>query len=362
MKSNKHYLVVLVTLLLLPLGTKAAFDTLTFGDDSVTVLLPGNGLSYSINSSAKLQSLTVDTNTITASIANGSTAVFTSSDRSSFVLGGDLDCAVASTTCTATASSITINCVSNSDSAHSLVITPGGSGTCVASTGGTAGSTGAGSGSGSSGGGGSVPSPAPTPSTPAAPTPSVPAPTVPNTPVPAPTPKPTPKPTPAVFLFKKDLSSGNVNSDVIQLQLLLQRQGFFPKSVRANGSFGPTTIASLQSLQKKYGVVETGVRAKTRNILNALMRGEEPKAVALAPTPTPAAYQFRANLANASRGMVVIELQLRLQKLGYFSKTTRANGVFGPATAKAVLDFQTKEGIQENGFGTQTRTRLNSIK
>ncbi len=60
-----------------------------------------------------------------------------------------------------------------------------------------------------------------------------------------------------------------------------------------------------------------------------------------APTPEP---EFR----NGSKGPRVIEIQTRLQELGYY--TGVIDGQFGPATKEAVMAFQAANGITADGI------------
>ncbi len=252
----------------MPLATKAAFDTVTMGDSSVSIVLPGNGKTYTIDSTTKVNSFSVNTNSLSFDISNNSKVLLKSPDRSSFAISGDVDCSVAQVTCDSTESTILVSCVSTTDMPHSLVITPGA--TCSAETtgGGGRGSTGGGGASSSGGSSASgpvvLPSPPPTPATnPRVPTSAAATPNL-STPV------PTPRPAAPLFQFRKNLAPNSRGNDVKQLQLRLQKLGYFPLTTRANGVFGPTTNASLKKLQAKYKIKETGLGSKTRTLLNSL--------------------------------------------------------------------------------------------
>jgi len=65
------------------------------------------------------------------------------------------------------------------------------------------------------------------------------------------------------------------------------------------------------------------------------------------------------DLKRGSRGEAVKKLQDKLKDLGYFPLSTAANGIFGPATEKAVENFQRDKSISATGVvGPQTRNAL----
>ncbi|MFA5954075.1 MAG: peptidoglycan-binding protein [Patescibacteria group bacterium] len=65
------------------------------------------------------------------------------------------------------------------------------------------------------------------------------------------------------------------------------------------------------------------------------------------------------SLTKGESGADVKLLQETLQRLGYFSKNTTANGTFGPATYASVVAFQKAEGLDPVGIvGKQTQAAL----
>jgi peptidoglycan hydrolase-like protein with peptidoglycan-binding domain len=71
-------------------------------------------------------------------------------------------------------------------------------------------------------------------------------------------------------------------------------------------------------------------------------------------------YIFTKFLKRGMNNAEVKQLQLKLQQLGYFSKTTIANGNFGPATETAVKAFQKANKLDQVGYvGVGTRAALN---
>lgn len=76
-------------------------------------------------------------------------------------------------------------------------------------------------------------------------------------------------------------------------------------------------------------------------------------------TNTPAPTVTPAFLANGSQGEMVIQLQLRLQQLGFYTGTV--DGQFGNGTKNAVLIFQKQHGLEADGVaGQQTMAMLYS--
>ncbi len=71
---------------------------------------------------------------------------------------------------------------------------------------------------------------------------------------------------------------------------------------------------------------------------------------------------FSKNLRYGNVGNEVKALQVKLQDLGFLDKSIKPNGVFGPATLKAVKKFQTTRTLPPVGqVGPQTRALLNTL-
>ena len=75
---------------------------------------------------------------------------------------------------------------------------------------------------------------------------------------------------------------------------------------------------------------------------------------------------FKKTLGQGANGSEVMKLQqiLIAKGMGAAAKTlgkTGANGYFGPATKKAVMEFQKMNGLEQTGsLGPKTRALLNS--
>ena len=85
------------------------------------------------------------------------------------------------------------------------------------------------------------------------------------------------------------------------------------------------------------------------------------------PVPPTPANSFTQPLSFGSTGPQVTLLQDTLKKLGFFPQSVVSNGNFGPATLKAVQDFQVYYNIAKQGdfgygqVGPNTRRVLNQL-
>lgn len=73
------------------------------------------------------------------------------------------------------------------------------------------------------------------------------------------------------YVFKKDLSFGMTDKDVMMLQEILKYEKLFPMNVESTGYFGSITFEAVKKWQAKYGIPSTGyVGQITRAKLNSL--------------------------------------------------------------------------------------------
>jgi len=146
----KKILFILFGLLLVPAMALAAFNDVTVSG-SADILLPDNGLTYTLTDATRVESFTVKDASIDFVMQDNSIVELQSTDRSK--LTPSSGCEVLAQTCTASLSTITMQCRTS----ITLTITPGAADTCKG--GGSSGGGGASSGGGSSGGGSSVTTP-----------------------------------------------------------------------------------------------------------------------------------------------------------------------------------------------------------
>ncbi len=165
----------------------------------------------------------------------------------------------------------------------------------------------------------------------------------------------TESPLPVTPLFKRVLKRGLLGTDVKQVQLELQNQGFLSKSIKANSVFGPATEAAVKAFEKKHGLKNDGVvdligwnTLFTKQVLNVKEDSQVPAEI------------IKITLYSGASGVLVTEVQTKLQSLGYFPKSIKVNGYFGPATKKAVQAFQKANKISPTGnVGPLTWAALN---
>jgi peptidoglycan hydrolase-like protein with peptidoglycan-binding domain len=186
----------------------------------------------------------------------------------------------------------------------------------------------------------------------------VPTPVVSTLPTPAPVTTMAPA-TPTAETFTLSLSSGANGPQVTALQILLKKEGFF--SSTANGHFGPETKAAVVRFQKAYGISAVGtVGLATRNVLNELTSRNE-LVSKLTPIKTANASIFTTSLKVGSSGAEVTALQQQLTADHVY--TGPINGKFGSLTKAAVIEFQSRHGLEKIGsIGPATRALLNQGK
>lgn len=140
----------------------------------------------------------------------------------------------------------------------------------------------------------------------------------------------------------KILEEGDSGKSVTNLQQFLYDRGFMEDV--PTGYFGPKTKEAVIAFQEFYriipyagapgaGVFGPKTRAKLEEVWNEKYNLKD-----LPQVPENIDFSLAAPLQKGNTGDDVRKLQVALQGLGYFSETP--NGVFGPATYSALLQFQ----------------------
>ncbi len=157
-----------------------------------------------------------------------------------------------------------------------------------------------------------------------------------NTSMPEPDPMQTPIPTTEPDI--QDLVPGCHDPRVIQIQIRLMDLGYM-ESDEPTDYYGPVTKYSLQLFQRKHDLKIDGVAGA--DTLEKLYASDAKQ------------YSVRLN----DRGTDVKSIQERLRELKYLK--SKANGIFGEDTEKAVKAFQKRNGLAADGsVGEMTREAL----
>lgn len=357
MKNTKLIFGILSVFLAVPVAHALA-DNVSVSED-VTLVLPSDDSSYTLKSGSGFNTMSLSGGDMTFTGGGGAAVDIRSGDRKNLTNSRNI-----SVTCGSSESQLSIP-AQNGDT----VVTP--SGTCGTSGGG--GSTSSGGSGG--GGGGGFSSGAAAPSTPAASTVS--------------------KVTDlkqqiasiqaaiaqklaqagvsvgsTVSSIARNLGLGDRNDEVKKLQILLATdKDVYPNGI-ASGYFGPATMRAVQAFQKKYGLPTVGaVGPQTRAKIAEIF------AQSAVSTPTPAASAAPGASALPSRvmnpGERSDEVKLLQQALAgdkeIYPEGT-VSGFYGPATVRALQNFQLKYGIITNltdqgsgRYGPKTKAKFEEV-
>lgn len=143
---------------------------------------------------------------------------------------------------------------------------------------------------------------------------------------------------------------GDRGSEVQGVQKQLHDLGY---AITVDGDFGPETFKFVKQFQKDNGAQETGkLTASNLGLLDELLRKKQAASTLL----TSGSY-----LNPGSSGMAVRLLQEALNTAGT-SPALTADGVYGPATTKAVKDYQRTKSLDIDGIaGPQTLKKLKLV-
>jgi peptidoglycan hydrolase-like protein with peptidoglycan-binding domain/GH24 family phage-related lysozyme (muramidase) len=178
---------------------------------------------------------------------------------------------------------------------------------------------------------------------------------------PAPLPPAPPPPTPPSPPQNRLLRLTNpftTGDDVRTLQRALAQAGI---AVTTDGVFGPATDRAVRQFQASRGLVADGIvgpQTWTRLQNQAIAPTPPPTPAPPAPSaPTVPTHIRVLRLANPfTRGDDVRRVQQALARAGM---AVTADGVFGPATDRAVRQFQASRGLTVDGIvGSLTRAQL----
>jgi murein DD-endopeptidase MepM/ murein hydrolase activator NlpD len=140
----------------------------------------------------------------------------------------------------------------------------------------------------------------------------------------------------AVMLASPE-EAGASSARVAALQAALKYRGLYPIAV--DGMRGPFTTRGVRRFQRRKNLLVDGIAGpQTKRAIGARPLGAR-------------------MLQKGNRGWDVAALQFRLQKHGY--PPGGVDGVFGPGTRSAVINFQSANGLTADGIaGPQTVAAL----
>ncbi|WP_263622832.1 peptidoglycan-binding protein [Guptibacillus algicola] len=145
-------------------------------------------------------------------------------------------------------------------------------------------------------------------------------------------------------LGDQTLYNGMKHSDVTELQNLLDSKGYFNYHT-ATGYFGSITESGVRSFQRSAGITVDGVVGpQTVKALNG---------ASVQATSQSTSSNYSGTVRYGDRGQQVSNLQSQLKNKGFYNYSV--DGVFGPVTRNAVMDFQSSNGLTVDGIaGPQT--------
>ena len=170
-------------------------------------------------------------------------------------------------------------------------------------------------------------------------------------------------PPPTASLFSRNLSLGTRGEDVLRLQKLFIRLGFFPADYKTTYFFGKLTEEATRKFQTYYHIEATGtVGSVTREKIQEIQTASSSLPSTL-PTPKPTTLTtLNRQLVPGSKGEDVRFLQEFLVEQGFFPADYKRTDFFGKITESAIKEFQTKYGIVATGIvGTTTIEKIQSL-
>lgn len=161
-------------------------------------------------------------------------------------------------------------------------------------------------------------------------------------------------PTPMERASISGLRQGASGPDVAALQQALISAGVTVLG-GADGVFGPATRAAVVAFQEKHGLAATGeVDAATADKLQGGSAGASSGSVSVGTSTLTSGF---VGMAEGTTGDAVKQVQQALMDIGVFVPGG-ADGVFGAATTKALIQFQRWNGLEVTGTVTEPTARL----
>ena len=157
------------------------------------------------------------------------------------------------------------------------------------------------------------------------------------------------------------LEYGSRGAEVLQLQKALLALGYNPNGT--DGKFGTGTQKAVVAYQKASGLTADG---KAGSLTLTLLYSQTTVTDTTVPTDTTSGTTSTVTSTNPNtlkygdKGDKVLALQTALVQLGY--NTNGIDGQFGAGTKRAVINFQSAQGLTADGLaGTRTLNKLYAL-
>ena len=181
---------------------------------------------------------------------------------------------------------------------------------------------------------------------------------------PTPTPTATPTPLPPLTTPDSTVRSGSKGNDAKLVQQRLIDLKYL--TGKADGTFGAQSVAALKAFQTNNGLVADGVAGSGTNAVlfsYLALAADESYTQPATPTPAPQATEItKDNVVTIKLGVTgnaVLQLQNRLQALGYY--TSSKDSKCEADDVAAIKLFQKKNGLTQDGIaGYDTQVLLYS--
>lgn len=320
-----------ISMILMPSGAFAAFNDAVFTTDAIISV---NGINLNISgSSAAVGSLTISTSTFSFNLLPGSSLQVTSPTRRALTSDAPANNAITNT-CTATESVIGFSSISDT---LTVTVTPSAT-ACISESSVTY--------------GGSY-FLAPSPSSDFLATT-----TLRSSNSPILTNAASGLNSKDISPYNRSLSIGANGADVVSLQTFLESKGLLRLKGLKKGHFGPLTKKALMKYQKNVGLTPSGIFGAATKI--RVENDSSPQTIKPAASLSTSNVYIK-NLDFGSSGDDVTSLQTFLHAKGFLLIV--GNGHFGPATKKALMDYQVSVGLTPSGkFDPATRNYINTLK
>lgn len=170
------------------------------------------------------------------------------------------------------------------------------------------------------------------------------------------------------ILLRLGVGGNDVRTIQMQLNRIAQNYPSIPKIPQADGVYGKSTEDAVKAFQRIFNLTPDGIVGKAtwykiKYIYNSVKQLGELSSEGVSYEEISTLYD--TVLREGSRGGQVKTLQYYLNVIAFFNDNipfVANDGIFGPATADAVRQFQKEYGLTEDGIvGRQTWNKMNDV-